>query len=68
VGSYWDRKGLHEIDVIALDDLESKAIVAEVKRNPMKISRAKLQANAQVIETELVPYETSYKGYSLHDM
>ena len=37
IGSYWDNKGENEIDVIAINDLDKTAIVAEVKRNPKKI-------------------------------
>lgn len=33
IGSYWDNKGENEIDVIAINDLDKTAIVAEVKRN-----------------------------------
>ena len=43
IGSYWDNKGENEIDVIAINDLDKTAIVAEVKRNPKKIDMNILQ-------------------------
>lgn len=68
VGSYWDRKGTNEIDLVALDDFDSKAVIAEIKRNPSKISLPKLQAKATAIQSELSAYEISYEGLSLDDM
>lgn len=37
IGSYWGNKGINEIDLIVLNDLDKTATVAEVKRNPKKI-------------------------------
>ena len=36
IGNYWDNKGENEIDIIALNDQEKKALIVEVKRNPKK--------------------------------
>lgn len=38
VGNWWDRKGQNEIDLIAINEFEHSGIVAEIKRNPHKIS------------------------------
>lgn len=32
VGNYWDRNGLNEIDMIALNDIDKTAVVAEICR------------------------------------
>jgi len=37
VGNYWDNRGENEIDLIALNDFNKRATIAEVKRNPKKI-------------------------------
>lgn len=38
IGSWWNRKGENEIDLIAEDELEKKAVFAEVKRKQRRIS------------------------------
>lgn len=67
VGSYWDSKGLNEIDLIALNKLDKKAIVAEVKRNPKKSDLNLLQAKAYSIK-ELRKYEVELRTLSIEDM
>ena len=66
VGHWWDSKG--EIDLIALEALDKKAVIAEVKRNPRKYSESILREKAQYILPQLKGYEVEYKGYSLDDM
>jgi hypothetical protein len=68
VGSYWDNKGLNEIDLIALNDMDKIAIVAEVKRNPKKINLSQLQTKADTIKKELAGYTVELKGLSMDDM
>lgn len=68
IGSYWDNKGLNEIDLIALNDLDKTAIIAEVKRNPKKIDLNLLQAKIDSIKKELSKYKVQLKGLSLEDM
>jgi AAA+ ATPase superfamily predicted ATPase len=67
VGNYWDKKGRHEIDIIALNDLDTTALVAEVKRSPAKINLALLKEKAQTVK-ELEAYKVEYSGFSLSDM
>jgi len=38
IGSYWEKENLNEIDIVAVNDGEQKAIIAEVKRNAEKIN------------------------------
>jgi len=68
IGSHWDSKGENEIDLIALNDLDKTAIVAEVKRNPKKIDMALLQAKTDSIKKELVKYEVELRGLSMNDI
>jgi AAA+ ATPase superfamily predicted ATPase len=68
IGNYWDSKGENEIDLIALNDLDKTAIVAEVKRNPQKIDLATLAVKANSIKKELAKYRVELKGYSLDDI
>ncbi|MDL2306034.1 ATP-binding protein [Bacteroides sp. OttesenSCG-928-D19] len=68
IGSYWDSKGENEIDLIALNDLDKTAIVAEVKRNPKKIDTTLLQTKADSIKKEFAKYEIELRGLSMNDM
>lgn len=68
IGSYWDNKGENEIDLIALNDLDKTAIVAEVKRNPKKIDMNSLQMKADSIKKELAKYDIELRGLSMNDM
>ncbi|MDR1603253.1 MAG: ATP-binding protein [Gracilibacteraceae bacterium] len=68
IGGYWDRKGENEIDIVALSELDRTALMAEVKRNPLRIDLEKLKAKAEKLGPHLAGYETEFKGFSLADM
>lgn len=68
VSSYWDNKGENEIDLIALNDLDKTAIVAEVKCNPKKIDLNLLQTKTTSIKKELAKYKVELRSLSLNDM
>ena len=67
VGSYWDNKGNNEIDLIAINDLEKTAIVAEVKRNPGKINPELLRLKAATVK-ELSKYFIEFRELSLNEI
>ena len=46
-GRWWDRKGENEIDIVAEDELDKRALFVEVKR---KVSRASLSDLDRKIE------------------
>lgn len=68
IGSYWDNKGENEIDIVALNNLDKTALIAEVKRNPQKIKMSVLEAKAKSIEKELSKYKVRLVGLSMEDM
>jgi AAA+ ATPase superfamily predicted ATPase len=68
IGSSWDNKGENEIDLIALNKLAKTALIAEVKRNPKKISLSSLELKAEKIQGELKGYTVQYRGLSMDDM
>lgn len=68
VGSWWDSKGENEIDLIAVEELDRRAVIAEVKRNPRKYSEAALVEKARHVLPYLKGYEVEYRGYSILDM
>ena len=71
IGNYWDRKGLIEIDYIALNEIDKTIDIAEVKRNKKKIDLVKLQEKVTILSMEiklLTLYEISLVSLSLEDM
>lgn len=68
IGNYWDSKGENEIDIVALNQLDKKALLVEVKRNPNKISLEVLAHKSKALKKELAPFEIQLLGLSLNDM
>ena len=61
IGYWHDRRGENEIDIIAVDDLERRAEIYEVKRQARDIDLAVLRA-------QLKGYEIRFGGLSIEDM
>ncbi|MCQ2343730.1 MAG: DUF234 domain-containing protein [Paludibacteraceae bacterium] len=69
VGRYWDRKGNNEIDLIALNEFDKKAVVAEIKRNKARYDSKRLDEKYQTIKAELGKYKDVHLiGLSMEDM
>ena len=47
VGSYWERGNQNEIDIVAINEVEKTALIAEVKRNSANIRLSGLQEKAE---------------------
>ena len=68
VGNWWDKKGENEIDMVALNEFEKKGVIAEIKRNPKKLSLVTLEAKAAVLASTLKGYAIEFRLLSLDDM
>lgn len=68
IGTYWEKANLNEIDIIAINELDKKAFICEVKINPRKIDMDILKNKAIKLEKVLKSYTIEYKGLSLIDM
>lgn len=68
IGNYWERNNVNEIDIVAINEVEKVALIAEVKRNAQKISLPELEVKASKIKSMLKNYKFVFKGYSLEDM
>ena len=69
IGNWWDRKGLNEIDMIALNEFDHTALTAEIKRNPKKISMSDLQTKVEALpKSDFRQYQFELKGLSIEDM
>lgn len=61
IGSYWDRKGLNEIDVAAVNDDKKYILLGECKLNKAKASRNQLIAKSAELERGFATYQKIYK-------
>lgn len=68
IGNYWESGNKNEIDIVALNELDKTALIAEVKRNPKNIRLSKLKEKAVKLEQKLKGYEIEYRGLSLDDL
>jgi AAA+ ATPase superfamily predicted ATPase len=68
VGKNWDSRGVNEIDVVAVDDIGKRALIAEVKRDRRRFSEYALREKASTVAKYLGGYEIEYKCLSLNDM
>lgn len=71
MGSWWDKKGEHEIDLIGINGLDQKIAFAEIKRNKDKASLPLLQEKAAAFLDQnhaLTSYEAQYKVLSLETL
>ncbi len=68
IGSWWDRKGENEIDIVALDEINKKADIFEVKLNKDKLKLNKLYAKSSSLREQLKNYTFTYRGLSIEDM
>lgn len=68
VGNWWDRNGVNEIDLIALNEFDNKGVVAEIKRNPNKISISALEEKIQALPKEFGKYNLTTMALSIEDM
>jgi len=68
IGNYWDRKGQNEIDMIALNDIDKTAVIAEVKRQKKKFIPTELGNKVATLNKELRNYTITKIGLSMEDM
>lgn len=68
VGNYWDRNGQNEIDLIALNDIDKTAVVAEIKRQRKKFNPNELAEKASALSKDLAKYSVRQIGLSMEDM
>lgn len=52
IGKYWDRKGEHEIDLIAVNEIDRTVEVYEIKKDARRYNEAQLQAKVEVLFKE----------------
>ena len=68
VGNYWNRKGENETDMIALNDIDKTAVVAEIKHQRKRLSPTELANKVTTLSKELSQYRVTQISLSIEDM
>jgi hypothetical protein len=68
IGTYWERGNHNEIDIVAVDELNKKLTLCEVKLNERKIDLNALRQKSSKLLDKFNGYEVEYRGLSLKDM
>ena len=71
IGSYWDRKGENEIDLIVINELDKEAQIIEIKRKTENIDLEILHKKGENFlraTGELKEYNINYLGLSMDNM
>lgn len=71
VGGWWDRKGMNEIDIISVDDIEETICFTEIKINPDRYDPDLLKEKSNAffqVNKNLNHFTKSYQCLSLSDM
>ena len=71
IGSWWDRKGENEIDIVAENELNDEAVFIEVKRKEDNFDAVALNEKVDVFTRatgKFKDYTVSQRGLSMTNM
>ena len=68
IGSYWERGNKNEIDIVAINEMEKYALIAEVKLNKNKINLNHLKQKSENLVKKLENFRIEYQGFSIEDV
>ena len=69
IGSYWEKGNKNEIDIVAINKLDKKVLIADVKLKQNKINIDFLKKKAEnLVASNFKNYKVEYRGYSLEEI
>lgn len=71
IGSYWDRKGENEIDLVAVNEFDKNIEIIEIKRTADRINLNVLETKGKnfiAMNDGIKHFNVTYKGLSMSDM
>ena len=68
IGNYWEKGNVNEIDIVAINDLDKKLFIAEVKLNPDRINMKYLKQKSLKFINSYKGYKVEFVGLSLEDL
>ncbi len=68
IGNYWERGNKNEIDIVAINDLEKRLVIAEVKMNLEKAKMNILQEKSLKLIQKYSGYKIEYKLLAMQNL
>ena len=68
IGNYWERGNKNEIDIVAINEMEKKILVGEVKLNKDKINMNTLKMKSEKLVNKYKDYTVEYVGLGMQDL
>ena len=68
IGSYWETKNQNEIDLVAINDMHKKCIIADIKLDKNKINLSQLHQKAERLSYKYADYKIQFLGLSVDDI
>jgi len=68
IGSYWEKGNRNEIDIVAIDDMNKKVLIAEVKMKKASFRPRVLRESANNLANKFGDYRIEYQSVSLDDI
>lgn len=67
IGSYWEKGNKNEIDLVAINDMQKKCVIAEIKLNKEKVNLEQLKEKAKRLEKSYSKYKFEWLSLGLQD-
>ena len=68
IGNYWERGNQNEIEIVAVDDIDKKILLCEVKLSAKRLSRDALVLKSVNLLRKYEGYEVEYRLLSVEDI
>ena len=68
IGNYWEKGNRNEIDIVAIDDLNKKVLIAEVKMKKASFRPKVLRESASNLTNKFGDYQIEYQSFSLEEI
>ena len=68
IGNYWERGNQNEIDIVAVDEIDKKILLCEVKLSAKRLNRDELVRKSMNILQKYKGYEVEYRLLSVEDI
>jgi len=68
IGNYWERGNKNEIDIVAIDEIDKKLLICEVKLSSKRLNRDVLVKKSVNLLRKFEGYEVEYRLLSVEDI
>lgn len=68
IGSYWERGNQNEIDIVAIDSIEKRLVICEVKLSEKRLNHNALVLKSKKLLDKYQDYEVEYRLLSMKDI